>query len=109
MNHLARARKVFDIEIAALKAVRAQLDTAFDRAVDLVMQTLQAASSYDLLARDRNLLTRDRTAPSSAMCDSSIGHGRDRYWPTCFQGRRTKRTERTLQRGWRPGVKPALC
>ncbi|HMJ64860.1 MAG TPA: KpsF/GutQ family sugar-phosphate isomerase [Candidatus Binatia bacterium] len=41
MNHLARARKVFDIEIAALKAVRAQLDSAFDRAVDLVVQTLR--------------------------------------------------------------------
>ena len=26
MNHLSRAREVFDIEIAALKAVRAQLD-----------------------------------------------------------------------------------
>ena len=41
MSHLARARKVFDIEIAALKAVRAQLDRAFDRAVDLVVQTLR--------------------------------------------------------------------
>jgi arabinose-5-phosphate isomerase len=36
MNHLARARQVFDIEIAALKAVRAQLDGAFQRAVALV-------------------------------------------------------------------------
>jgi arabinose-5-phosphate isomerase len=36
MNHLARAREVFDIEIAALKAVRAQLDGAFDAAVTLV-------------------------------------------------------------------------
>ena len=41
MSHLARARKVFDIEIAALKAVRTQLDAAFDRAVDLVVQTLR--------------------------------------------------------------------
>jgi arabinose-5-phosphate isomerase len=41
MSHLARARKVFDIEIAALKAVRTQLDSAFDRAVDLVVQTLR--------------------------------------------------------------------
>jgi arabinose-5-phosphate isomerase len=41
MSHLARARKVFDIEIAALKTVRAQLDSAFDRAVDLVVQTLR--------------------------------------------------------------------
>ena len=29
VNHLAQARKVFDIELAALKAVRAQLDGAF--------------------------------------------------------------------------------
>ena len=36
MNHLARAREVFDIEIAALKAVRAQLDGAFEEAVALV-------------------------------------------------------------------------
>lgn len=36
MNHLARAREVFDIEIAALKAVRARLDESFDQAVTLV-------------------------------------------------------------------------
>jgi len=37
MNHLARAREVFDIEIAALKAVRAQLDDQFEKAVALVI------------------------------------------------------------------------
>jgi arabinose-5-phosphate isomerase len=36
MNHLARAREVFDIEIAALKAVRTQIDGAFGEAVALV-------------------------------------------------------------------------
>jgi arabinose-5-phosphate isomerase len=36
MNHLARAREVFDIEIAALKAVRARLDDSFEQAVALV-------------------------------------------------------------------------
>lgn len=41
MTHLARARKVFDIELAALKSVRAQLDGAFTRAVDLVCETLR--------------------------------------------------------------------
>ena len=41
MSHLAQARKVFDIEIAALKAARAQLDVAFDRAVALVVETLR--------------------------------------------------------------------
>ena len=40
MSHLARAREVFDIELAALKAVRSQLDDAFDAAVDLAVQCL---------------------------------------------------------------------
>ncbi len=40
-SHLARAREVFDIEIAALRAVRAQLDGAFDRAVDLLVEVLR--------------------------------------------------------------------
>jgi arabinose-5-phosphate isomerase len=41
VNHLAKARKVFDIELAALKAVRAQLDKSFDRAVALVVEALR--------------------------------------------------------------------
>jgi len=41
MSHLARARSVFDIELAAIKAVRAQLDSSFDRAVEFVVETLQ--------------------------------------------------------------------
>jgi arabinose-5-phosphate isomerase len=41
MNHLAKAREVFDIEIAALKAVRAQLDSAFDRAVETIVAALK--------------------------------------------------------------------
>jgi arabinose-5-phosphate isomerase len=40
MSHLARARNVFDIEVAALKRVRAQLDGAFDHAVELITQAL---------------------------------------------------------------------
>jgi arabinose-5-phosphate isomerase len=40
MSHLARAREVFDIELAALRAVRARLDNAFDRAVALIAGTL---------------------------------------------------------------------
>jgi arabinose-5-phosphate isomerase len=34
MSHLAKAREVFDIELAALKSVRAQLDKSFDHAVE---------------------------------------------------------------------------
>ena len=41
MSHLTRAKKVFDIEIAALKAVRAQLDRAFSEAVELIVETLR--------------------------------------------------------------------
>lgn len=40
MNHLAQARNVFDVELAALRAVRAQLDAAFERAVQLVTDCL---------------------------------------------------------------------
>ncbi len=41
VNHLAQARKVFDVELAALKAVRAQLGGTFALAVDLVVDTLR--------------------------------------------------------------------
>jgi arabinose-5-phosphate isomerase len=41
VTHIAQARKVFDIEIAALKAVRAQLDSSFDAAVETVVETLK--------------------------------------------------------------------
>ena len=40
MNHLARAREVFDIELAALKAVRSRLDGSFSAAVALVVEVL---------------------------------------------------------------------
>jgi arabinose-5-phosphate isomerase len=41
VSHRARARKVFDIELAALKHVRGHLDVAFDRAVELLVETLR--------------------------------------------------------------------
>jgi arabinose-5-phosphate isomerase len=40
MKHLVQARKVFDIELAALKAVRAQLDVSFDDAVEMIAAAL---------------------------------------------------------------------
>jgi arabinose-5-phosphate isomerase len=40
MNYLAEAKKVFDIEAAALKEVRAQLDSSFGRAVEVIVSTL---------------------------------------------------------------------
>lgn len=41
MSHLARAREVFDVELAALKSVRRLLDNSFDAAVELVVDTLR--------------------------------------------------------------------
>lgn len=41
MTHLARAREVFDIEIAALKAVRKQIDGAFGAAVGFIVEALR--------------------------------------------------------------------
>jgi len=41
VSHLTQARKVFDIEVAALKAVRTQLDGAFDKAIELIVQALR--------------------------------------------------------------------
>ena len=41
MTPLTQARKVFDIELAALKAVRKQLDGEFSKAVTLVTETLR--------------------------------------------------------------------
>ena len=40
VSHLDQARKVFDIELAALKAVRAQLDAAFGSAVETMAEAL---------------------------------------------------------------------
>ena len=39
-KHLVQARKVFDIELAALKAVRAQLNKSFDFAVETIADAL---------------------------------------------------------------------
>ena len=41
MSHLAKAREVFDIELTALKAVRAQLDKSFDAAVETIIAALK--------------------------------------------------------------------
>ena len=40
MNHLAKAREVFDIELAALRKVRAQLDGSFAQAVKTIAEVL---------------------------------------------------------------------
>jgi arabinose-5-phosphate isomerase len=40
VSHLAQAKKVFDIELAALRAVRSHLDGAFEQAVETVAEAL---------------------------------------------------------------------
>jgi arabinose-5-phosphate isomerase len=42
MSHVNRAREVFDVELAGLKAVRARLDTAFSQAIELIVSALRA-------------------------------------------------------------------
>jgi len=42
MSHVNRAREVFDIELAGLKAVRARLDAAFNQAVEFIVSALRA-------------------------------------------------------------------
>ena len=49
MSHLSRAKDVFDIEIAALRAVRGRLDAAFDSAVDAIVGALRARGKLVLL------------------------------------------------------------
>ncbi len=49
MSHLSRARDVFDIEIAALRAVRGRLDDAFDSAVDTIVAALKARGKLVLV------------------------------------------------------------
>jgi len=41
MKHFAKARKVFDIELEAIKTVRAHLDETFDNAVELIVEALR--------------------------------------------------------------------
>jgi arabinose-5-phosphate isomerase len=41
VNHLAKAREVFDIELAALKSVRALLNNSVNAAVELIVETLR--------------------------------------------------------------------
>src|SRR5262252_8498218 len=41
MRYTALARQVLDIELAALKAVRSQLDDSFARAIEFILQTLK--------------------------------------------------------------------
>lgn len=41
VNHLAKARRVFDIELAAIRHVRGHLDTGFSEAVEVIVDALR--------------------------------------------------------------------
>jgi arabinose-5-phosphate isomerase len=41
VSHLKKAREVFDVEIAALKKARAQLDKSFDCAVEIIVESVK--------------------------------------------------------------------
>src|SRR5271154_3914077 len=41
VNHLSKAREVFDVEIASLKKVRAQLDKSFGAAVETIVEAVK--------------------------------------------------------------------
>src|SRR5271169_5913566 len=41
MNYLSKAREVFDVEIASLKKVRAQLDKSFGVAVETIVEAVK--------------------------------------------------------------------
>jgi len=41
VNHLAKAREVFDIELSALQKVRAQLDDSFEDAVEIIIEAVK--------------------------------------------------------------------
>ena len=49
MRNLTHAREVFDIEIAALKAVRGQLDESFARAVEISVEALRQRGKLVIL------------------------------------------------------------
>lgn len=49
VTSLQRAREVFDIELAGIRAVRGQLDTAFEKAVELLAETLKRRSKIVVL------------------------------------------------------------
>ena len=75
MSHLARAQQVFDIELDALKAVRAQLDGAFDHAQFYRPQGLALDGDMLYVADTENHLIR-RVNLKSRMVETLAGTGK---------------------------------
>src|SRR5262245_7264354 len=77
MTHLARAKQVFDIEIAALRAVHASLDATFERAVTLAVDALRQRSKLVVIGIGKSGIigrklaaTLTRTGTTSVVLDS---------------------------------------
>src|SRR4051812_44605016 len=74
MSYLARAREVFDIEIDALKSVRAHLDDSFDRAVNLIVTRLKARGKVVVVGvgKSGNIGRKIAATLSSTGCTSVV-------------------------------------
>jgi len=74
MSYLARAREVFDIEIDALKSVRAHLDDSFDRAVELIVTRLKARGKVVVVGvgKSGNIGRKIAATLSSTGCTSVV-------------------------------------
>jgi len=53
MSHLKRAQEVFDVELAAVKAVRSHLTKSFDQAVGLIVAALGKRQKLNIMRPDR--------------------------------------------------------
>src|SRR5580765_5933343 len=74
MQHLARARAVFDIELAALRAVRSQIDDSFDQAVDWIIDCLKQRGKLVVLGIGKSGLIGQKIAATltSTGCTSVV-------------------------------------
>lgn len=79
MPHLTRAREVFDIELAALRTVRAQLDEAFNQTVELLMSALRARGKVVVvgIGKSGNVGQKIAATLTSTGCPSVVLHSVD--------------------------------
>ncbi|HYT60515.1 MAG TPA: KpsF/GutQ family sugar-phosphate isomerase [Haliangiales bacterium] len=79
MSHLKRGREVFDIELAGLKAVRAQLDASFDRAVEMIVHALRQRGKIVVvgIGKSGNIGHKIAATLTSTGSTSVVLHGAD--------------------------------
>jgi len=85
MSHLAQAKKVFDIELAALKAVRARLDKSFDCAVEVIVEAVKRRGKIIVvgIGKSGNVgqkIAATLTAPVSTAAALGTGERRPATW-----------------------------